>query len=57
MKWKKAEEDLQHCKEGVRIGFYGRYISSDSIQAEQQRRLDIKKEMDRWIAKHGNNKF
>lgn len=52
-KWKLVENLLQECKSGVPIGLHGRYISSDAIQVAQQRRLEVKKEMDRWIAKHG----
>lgn len=51
-KIQKAQEDLQTAKCGVRVGLYGRYISSDNIQAANQRLHNVWKEVDRWITQH-----
>lgn len=52
--WKKietAENALVDARQGVRVGLYGRYISSDAITMAQTRVRDAWKEADRWIGR------
>lgn len=48
----RAEADLASAKNGVRVGLMGRYISSDAINAAQNKLNDLWKDADRWISKN-----
>lgn len=48
----RAQEDYEFAKCGVRVGLYGRYISSDAIQAANHRLQEAWKEADRWIGRN-----
>ena len=48
----RAEADLASAKAGVRVGLLGRYISSDEINAAQNKLNDLWKDADRWISKN-----
>lgn len=45
---KKAQYDIDMARQGVPVGFTGRYISSDEIVAAQQRYHDALRTVDQW---------
>jgi hypothetical protein len=48
----RAEANLASAKNGIRVGRFGHYISSDEINAAQTRLNDLWKDADRWISKN-----
>lgn len=48
----RAEANLASAKNGIRVGLMGRYISSDEINAAQNKLNDLWKDADRWISKN-----
>jgi len=53
--WRRVEEckeNLASAKRGVRVGFTGRYISSDDIAAAETSLKNAYREADRWIGQN-----
>lgn len=51
-KIQKAEQDLITAKQGVRVGLFGHYISSEDIDAAQNRLSNAWKDADRWLGQN-----